>query len=124
MHRNNCPYNKLLLEKDLKRINAKTYGLFENSIINKSYECILWKVYINHNKIDYINFFFNGKKYALHRLLYINFKGHLNDNDYLEYTCINKGRCCNINHIEKKKNNNKNKNININSPIYNIVYFD
>jgi len=117
IQRINCPLDKLLSEKDLNRIISRTGG-----IINNTNECILWNGYITHNKIDYINFYFNGKKCALHRLLYINFKGKLNDNDYLEFICMdkkNKGRCCNINHIIKKRNN-----INILSPYGNIVYFD
>ena len=119
LQRANCNADKLLSEKDLKRIYNRTGG-----IINTTNECILWKGYITHNKIDYINFYFNGKKCALHRLLYINFKGKLNDNDYLEFICSdknNKGKCCNINHIIKKKNNI---NIVVSSPNTNIVYFD
>ena len=118
LQRVNCPHNKLLSEKDLKRIIARTGG-----IMNNTNECILWDGYITHNKIDYINFYFKGKKCALHRLLYINFKGKLKDNDYLEYICndkSNRGKCCNINHIVKKKNNI----INILSPCSNIIYFD
>jgi hypothetical protein len=106
-----CPDHKKLSEKDIKRIINKTGGLF-----NDTNECIIWTGYITHNKINYINFYFNGAKCALHRLLYINFKGCLNENDYLEFTCENKGVCCNINHIKKKKKIKK-KNVN-------IVYFD
>ena len=113
LQRLTCPSDKLLSEKDLKRIINRTGG-----IINTNNECILWNGYITHNKIDYINFYFNGKKCALHRLLYVNFKGKLNDNDYLEFICSNKGKCCNINHIVKKRNNN------ILSPTGNTVYFD
>jgi hypothetical protein len=149
LQRSNCRVDKLLSEKDLKRIINRTGGL-----INTNNECILWKGYITHNKIDYINFYFKGKKCALHRILYINFKGKLNDNDYLEFICedkSNKGRCCNINHIVKKrdinnlrlKNNSTNSSQNnttnntpnnspnhspLNSPNHspniNIVYFD
>jgi hypothetical protein len=121
LQRINCPVDKLLSEKDLKRIYNRTGG-----IINNTNECILWNGYITHNKIDYINFYFNGKKCALHRLLYINFKGKINDNDYLEYICNNKGICCNINHIIKKKDNKKiiNNISPILSPNINIVYFD
>jgi hypothetical protein len=145
LQRPNCQVDKLLSEKDLKRIFNRTGG-----ITNTTNECILWKGYITHNKIDYINFYFKGKKCALHRILYINFKGKLNDNDYLEFICddkLNKGKCCNINHIVKKRcvkkfniNNNlqinspNNSQINsqinspnnsqINSPNINIVYFD
>jgi hypothetical protein len=120
LQRLNCPDDKLLTEKDLKRIITRTGGIY-----NDTNECILWNGYITHNKIDYINFYFKGKKCALHRLLYVNFKGKLNDNDYLEFICkdkYNRGRCCNINHIMKKKYN-----INIPpilSPNTNTVYFD
>ena len=113
LQRANCPLNKRLSEKDIKRILSRV-----GNITNDNNECILWNGYITHNKIDYINFYFNGKKCALHRLLYINFKGNLKDNDYLEFVCENKGRCCNINHIVKKKTNIKN----LNSS--NTVYFD
>jgi hypothetical protein len=120
LQRLNCPDDKLLSEKDLKRIITRTGGIY-----NETNECILWNGYITHNKIDYINFYFKGKKCALHRLLYINFKGKLNDNDYLEYICQNKynrGKCCNINHIIKKKNNYIIPPIL--SPNTNTVYFD
>jgi len=138
LQRSNIRSDKLLSEKDLKRIINRTGG-----IINTTNECILWKGYITHNKIDYINFYFKGKKCALHRILYINFKGKLNDNDYLEFTCIdkyNKGKCCNINHIIKKRDSKNSSNStnynpiseasspnnssNNNSPNINIVYFD
>jgi hypothetical protein len=111
--RTNCPLDKRLSIKDLNRIYAKS-GDYLNCK-----ECVLWKGYITSNKTEYINFYFNGRKIALHRLLYINFKGNLRDNDYLEYTCDNKGRCSNINHI-KKKNKNKPKVMNTT----NVVYFD
>jgi hypothetical protein len=139
LQRPNVRYDKLLLEKDLKRIINRTGG-----ITNTTNDCILWKGYITHNKIDYINFYFKGKKCALHRILYINFKGKLNDNDYLEFTCFdktNRGKCCNINHIIKKRdsknytnsnptskssspNNSPGNNSPNNSPNINIVYFD
>ncbi len=130
LQRPNIRSDKLLLEKDLKRIISRTGG-----IVNTSNECILWNGYITHNKIDYINFYFKGKKCALHRILYINFKGKLKDNDYLEFICPdpnNKGKCCNINHIIKKNSKNYIKNDTntpntspSNSPsINNMVYFD
>ena len=134
LQRPNIRSDKLLAEKDLKRIINRTGG-----IINTTNECILWKGYITHNKIDYINFYFKGKKCALHRIIYINFKGKLNDNDYLEFTCIdksNRGRCCNINHIIKKRDSKKTiisnhasetsspNNSPNNSPNINMVYFD
>jgi hypothetical protein len=59
--------------------------------------------YITNNssesKPSYINFYFRGKKIALHRLLYENYIGDINNNQYLKYTCCNKGICCNINHL-------------------------
>ena len=38
---------------------------------------------------------------ALHRLLYANFVGNINDNEYLKFSCDNRGKCCNINHLVK-----------------------
>ncbi len=140
LQRPNIRSDKLLLQKDLKRIINRTGG-----IINNTNECILWKGYITHNKIDYINFYFKGKKCALHRVLYINFIGKLKDNDYLEFICSdksNRGKCCNINHIIKKRNSKNFKNSTLNSisetsspnnspnnspnisPNINMVYFD
>ncbi len=109
--RDNCPINKKLSMKDLSRIYAKSGDYLTSN------ECILWKGYITSNKIEYINFYFNGRKIALHRLLYLNFKGNLRDNDYLEYTCPNKGKCCNIKHFIKKNKTRKKNNIN-------VVYFE
>jgi hypothetical protein len=117
--RNDCPIEKKLSEKDLKRIFLKTGGIIGD-------DCIIWQGYITHNKIDYVNFYFNGKKCALHRLLYINFKGKLNDNDYLYFNCNNKGKCCNINHFSKKRSsiNSQNKSVGNNSDEDIIIYFD
>ena len=48
------------------------------------------------------NFYFKDKKkVALHRLLYANFKGEISMKDYIKYSCPNKGKCCNINHMVK-----------------------
>jgi hypothetical protein len=95
------PNDKKLLYNDLKRICK----YIKTSIFND--ECSLWYGYItiikNDDKKSYINFYYAGKKYALHRLLYINFKGHLCDSEYIKFNCVNKGRCCNINHFYKIK---------------------
>jgi hypothetical protein len=92
---------KKLLYNDLKRISK----YLDNSIFNNN--CVLWNGYITSIKHDkknsYINFFFRNKKYALHRLLYINFIDNLHDSEYIKFNCINKGICCNINHIYKNK---------------------
>ena len=75
--------------------------------LNKSIfgnSCSLWRGYITklkNNKDKYINFYFQGKKCALHRLLYLNYIGSLERNEYLKYNCENKGLCCNVNHYEK-----------------------
>jgi hypothetical protein len=85
---------------DLKRISSYlSKSIFQN-------ECSIWNGYITEfkNNSFYINFYFNGKKQALHRLLYYNFVGDIEDNEYLKYNCINKGKCCCINHFSKSKN--------------------
>lgn len=98
---NNIPEDKKLKENDLKRIIKYTDNcLFGN-------ECSLWKGYITNNKSKYVNFYFNGNKMALHRLLYLNFIGNIHDNVYLSCKCKNEGVCCNINHIIIKKNKKK-----------------
>jgi len=99
---------------DIKRISK----YLDNTIFNHD-ECVLWKGYItnfnNQSKGVYINFYFQKKKYALHRLLYSNYIGTLYDDEYLKFTCQNKGVCCNINHLTKfKYNNEKDNNINNN----------
>ena len=95
----NISNDKKLLYNDLKRISK---------YLNKSIftdECSLWSGYItvikNDDKNSYINFYYSGKKYALHRLLYNNFIGELCDSEYIKFKCINKGKCCNINHFYK-----------------------
>lgn len=106
----NVQSDKKLSYNDLVRISK----YLNNSIFTD--HCSLWNGYIttikNDDKNSYINFYFNGRKYALHRLLYINYVGELLDSEYIKFNCPNKGKCCNINHIYK---NNKN-DINIISP--------
>jgi hypothetical protein len=64
-----------------------------------------WTGYITNlnkdNKNCYISFFHKNKKIALHRLLYCNFVEELNDNEYLKFTCENKGKCCSLKHLKK-----------------------
>jgi hypothetical protein len=96
--RDNIPTDKKLKEKDLKRIIKYT----GTNIFNTN-NCILWKGFVTTNKGKYINFYFNGKKTALHRLLYLNFIGPIYDNQYLSFTCEACGECCNINHMKIKK---------------------
>ncbi len=50
-----------------------------------------------------ITFYFRRKKRTLHRLLYINFKGDIDNNEYIKYTCGGADKCCNIDHLAKCK---------------------
>ena len=74
----------------------------KKSIFNKDDNCALWNGYITNNKNgkQYINFYFKKKKVALHRLLYMNYIGYVNSNEYLKLSCKNCGKCCSINHIK------------------------
>jgi hypothetical protein len=94
----NIDNDKKLDVKSLQRISRNV----EDSLFSDN--CVFWQgyiTYIQRTDVHYINFFFNGKKHALHRLLYLNFIGDLKKNEYLKYKCDNKGKCCNINHILK-----------------------
>lgn len=100
----NVEISKRLQYSDLKRITEYIDGdIFDEN------KCCIWNGYVTNvgtkNKINYINFYFRGKKIALHRLLYINFVGKLNDDEYIKYSCENKGKCCCVNHLEKCKFN-------------------
>lgn len=117
-----------LLSNQLKKVDSskkldysdiiRLRKYIDKSIFNKD-SCVLWKGYVtNLNKKKkglYINFFYKKKKYALHRLLYINYIGPLYDDEYLKFTCDNNGCCCNINHL--KKSSGENNKINNNSQI-------
>jgi hypothetical protein len=96
------PNDKKLQLGDIKRICKYIDG----SIFHETM-CCLWSGYItnknNSLKGTYINFYFKKKKVALHRLLYCNFVGELTSDEYLKFTCENKGMCCNINHLIKYK---------------------
>jgi len=68
-------------------------------------ECCQWKgaISTSSHQSKYINFWFNKKKQALHRILYLNYKGPLHKNKYLRFSCPNqhmRGVCCNINHLD------------------------
>lgn len=121
----NIPTNKKLQPGDIKRIARKiSASIFDENI------CSIWEGYItntnNTSKGMYVNFYFRKKKVALHRLLYCNFVGDLCDDEYLKFNCDNRGKCCNIHHMNKFKYNindeydenmdyiNKDNNVNIN----------
>lgn len=116
--RKNILIDKKLNLSDLKRISTYLIkSIFSN-------DCSIWTGYITQfkNESYYINFYFNGKKVALHRLLYNNFLGDLDDSEYLKYNCENKGKCCNLNHFKRvlPENSIQEKNINLNEEIIDI----
>lgn len=98
----NVPYDRKLRYNDLKRLSK----YIDVTIFDEN-KCSLWNGYItninNASKGIYINFYFKGKKAALHRLLYVNFVSPLTDDEYLKFSCDNKGKCCNVTHLRKFK---------------------
>jgi len=101
--------SKRLRPNDIHRIVQHT----DNSIFDDD-RCCLWTGYItnlkNKRKGTYINFYFRDKKkVALHRLLYANFKGDISNKDYIKFSCQNKGKCCNINHMVRFEYNSNEK---------------
>jgi len=117
----NIDSNKKLNYGDIKRISK-----FLTSSIFSENTCSIWNGYVtnekNQSKGTYINFYYNKKKIALHRLLYINYIGEISNKEYIRFVCDNKGKCCNINHMKKYsynrnfiKINNTNNNTNTNN---------
>ena len=98
----NVSRDKKLRYSDLRRICK-----YIDTSIFKTDKCCLWSGYItninNANKGTYINFYFQKKKVALHRLLYVNFVDNLSEDEYLKFNCENKGKCCNVFHLKKFK---------------------
>jgi hypothetical protein len=90
------------------RLNAKDIVRLSSYIGSDPFsetECCKWKGAISKSshQSKYINFWFNKKKQALHRILYLNYKGELPKNKYLRFSCPNanmRGICCNINHLD------------------------
>lgn len=104
----NISIERKLHYKDLRRI----IKYIDTSIFDENI-CCLWNGYVtnetNSKRGTYVNFFFRGKKVALHRLLFENFIGSLGEGYYLKFSCddsCNNGKCCNINHMIKYKYNN------------------
>jgi hypothetical protein len=109
----NINLSKKLSLLDLKRLSEN----LDKNIFGE--ECSLWNgsiTNINTNKKEYISFFYNNKKIALHRLLYINFIDELNDNEYIKFLCPNSGKCCCLKHFKKIGTKNKEKDIIIDLP--------
>lgn len=97
----NVPLNKKLYITDLKRIlNKIPISIFSS-------DCCVWQGYItnlnNSKKSAYINFYFRKKKKALHRILFINFKDDLKEDEYIKFTCKHAGYCCSLNCMRKYK---------------------
>jgi hypothetical protein len=91
------PMQHLLSFKDLQRIAE---GL--PSTINDS-KCVIWNGYFifRDQHVSYVPFFHKKKKKNLHRLLYMNFVGPLDDSEYIHNTCGEK-LCCNVRHSRIK----------------------
>jgi len=108
MQLSNVAPHRRLLHKDIRRIVK-----YIDTPIDSDDQCCIWKGYVTNTKNSrrsYINFFFRDKKVALHRLIYENFKGPIDNNHYIKSTCEKEdleGTCCNINHMIKYKYNTK-----------------
>lgn len=101
-------YAKKLTYRDINRI----VKYVDKSLFGE--ECCIWKGYISclgkDNNNFYINFFFKDKKVGIHRLLYSNYVGNIDNNEYVRFSCDNIGKCCNINHFIKYSTNENNEN--------------
>lgn len=100
--RKNIPTSKKLQYNDLKRISKYiTESIFDEN------KCSIWSGYITNqastSKGTYVNFYYKRRKMALHRLLYINFVNDLSDDEYLKFSCANRGRCTTVHHMNKFK---------------------
>lgn len=100
--------SRRMTQSDLQRVAKHVeVGLFQKS------GCCMWKGYVTNvnkrNKGTYINFYFRQKKVPLHRLLYQNFVGPLDFDDYIRFRCSNKGFCCNTLCLERRKYKNRDK---------------
>ena len=108
------PEESKLSINDILRISKKLHS----SIFDEN-NCSIWQGYIaglnkylkhrtNASNIS-VTFYFKNKKVSLQRLLYNNYKGLIERDEYLKFTCNNPGKCCNLNHIIKfKYRDNKN----------------
>jgi hypothetical protein len=97
--KNDISLDKKLTFTDLIRIsNNLPSDIFSDN-------CCIWLGYVTNLKSKknncYISFFYKNKKVSLHRLLFSNYIGNINNNEYIKYTCNNKGTCCTLNHMKK-----------------------
>lgn len=94
--------DRLLSKSDIRRIIKYTHFDIFNSD-----NCIKWTAYLcnkRRNKRYYINFGFRGSRVVLHRLLYENFIGPLEEGTYIKFLCKTRG-CCNLKHMIKRRYN-------------------
>lgn len=95
--RTGIPEDKKIYFLDLKRLNKH----LKKSIFDS--ECSIYNGSDYYPTVDFIPFYMGKQKFILHRLLYENFVGPLLQSEYIKFKCKNKGRCCNINHLQKVK---------------------
>jgi hypothetical protein len=97
--RNNVPKEWKLSYKQMERISK----YLPESIFDQS-KCIEWEGYVD-NTHSIAPFYFNSKneKTSIHRVLYLNFIGDLQEDEKVKHNCKFKKRCCNLNHMYKHK---------------------
>lgn len=129
----NCQRLRIDTDKKLKKSDIKRISNYLDGSVFDEHNCTLWQGYVtnknNKKKGSYVNFYFNKKKVALHRLLYLNYVDELDSQEYLKFTCDNPGKCCNVNHLSKFKYSMNNSKPRKDQSIYNDkdkleVYFD
>ena len=105
-------YGRLSFD-DIKRIDR----YITDNIFDENNKCCLYRGEL---KKSYATISFRSRKVSVHRILYHNYIGNILPNDYIIFTCKNKGVCCKLSHFmasKKKKyvsktsnNSKKNKN--------------
>lgn len=95
-------------DKDKMRISKK----IKTSPFDENHCCLYIKNKKKKRPISsvngFINFYINGGKWPLHRILYMNYNGPLTTNEKIRFICENKS-CCNINHFQKIIHNTRSK---------------
>lgn len=107
----NIPEEDRLSFSDISRL----VKFLDNSIFEEN-DCVKWNGYYENNGNRHrscgITFYFKGQKKVVHRLLYINFKGPIQSNVRVCFSCEQGPYCCNINHMflrKYQKSSNKEK---------------